>query len=213
VTAGAPNNRAALAAGQKYLDVRSGVRAVQLDGKPERLSREALPYIITQLEDAVQADPLNARYWADLANWYGTLYETVVPTSEEYEKYRARGFRYAQVAQERDPLGVEGYLAETRLHLFAAGRAPTLALRSQAARLAPQPLLKIIEHWPNDAQLHYRLAVAYFAAEEPGLGKRHADRALALDLPDLAPERRLTDAQRRQAEHFTTRPPPRRPLP
>jgi hypothetical protein len=211
VTAGASSNRAALAAGQKFLDVRSGVTATQPEGKSERVRRDALLYIITQLEEAVQSDPGNARYWVDLANWYGTLYEAVVPTNEEY---RRRGFEFARAAQEkRDPLGVEGYLAESRLHQLGAGRAPSLELRSQAAQLAPEPLLKIIEARPNDAQLHYHLAVALFVAEQPALGTVHARRALELDLPGLAPERRLTDAQRRQAERFVKHPPPRRPLP
>ncbi len=202
--AGASDDRTALAAGQKVLDVRSGVTAPQPEGKRERLRSEALVYIISQLEDAVQSDPGNARYWVDLANWYGTLYETVIPTNEEY---RRRGFEYARAAEDKyDPLGVEGYLAESRLHELGTSRAPSLDLRRQAVKLVAEPLLKIVQARPNDARLHYRLAVALFTAEEPALGKVHAARALELDLPGLAPERRLTEAQRQQAERLVNRP-------
>jgi len=210
LTSAAADNRAGLATAQLYLDVRSGVTPSRDDGKTERIANRprALLRITDQLADAVEADPGNARYWADLANWYGEFFELSAD-----DVTRQRGIRYAGVAQVRDPLGEEGYLAEARLHQLAAARAPTPELRRKAANDVPQPLLKIIQHRPNDTRLHYQLAAALFNAGDRNLGRVHAARALELDGLAPTPARRLTDAQREQARRIADAASAHRPLP
>jgi O-Antigen ligase len=194
------DNRTALAMGQKFLDVKSGVTRTLADGKTERLKPpdEVLPLVITFLEKSVQSDPGNASYWVNLADWYGTLYEE----NPKNDDYRLRGLKYALAAQQRDPFGQGGYLAESRLHQLGAAHAPTLEIRRQEVADSPAPLLKIVESRKYDAQLHYRLAVVFFGAGQPGAGKEHATRALKLDEAAPTLERRLTDPQRQQAKRF-----------
>jgi len=201
VTSARAANRAALKRGQWYLDMRSGVSESQPDNKVEIITNRVvvLKDIITRLEEAVTNDPADARHWTDLADWYGILYETALPTNEQYWK---RGIDYAQTAQKKDPLGEAGYLAESRLHELGASRAPTLADRIKEAESVPRPLLKIINRRPNDALLHYRLAVALVGAREPTLGKVHAVRSLDLDAAAPPAGRPLSNAQRQQAERF-----------
>jgi len=177
----------------------------------ERLAdrRETLLRINNQLADAVLADLGNARHVADLANWYGELYEALRPD----EEVRQLGLHYARTAQKIDPLGKEGYLAESRLHQLGAARAPNIAIRKKSADEVPQPLLRIVTHRPNDTLLHYQLAVALIGAGDKILGKVHASRALELDELAPTPERRLSDAQRRQARRFAGVAGERTPLP
>ncbi|HKI37068.1 MAG TPA: O-antigen ligase family protein [Gemmataceae bacterium] len=223
LTAGASRNRSALATAQKYLDVRSGVFPSREDGKPEHIGNvaEALKHIIsdpdreTGLYLAVQADPGNARYYVDAANWYGNFYDASPLTrdSEGQSNYLRGALGYARDAQKLDPRGEAGYLAEARaLHLVAL-RDPNPAARAKAAGEEPQPLLKSIAYRPNDAQLHYRLAVALYGADQGLRAKDHAERALKLDAPALPPGRRLTEAQRLHAKLIVTGRAPRRPLP
>jgi O-antigen ligase len=220
--AGASASRSALASGQKYLDVRSGVTRSLDEGKTERLRHhpaKVVADIIEELEKAVEEDPANAAYWVDLANWYTELYALAVARSADeagrYDEYRRRALEWALAAQKRDPLGVGGYLAESRLHQITVRRAATVKLEADAATYVAVPLSKLVEHRPNDAQLHYQLAVACFAERVPRtvLGRHHAERALELDRQAPTPQRRLSDAQRRQAERFATDSPQRRLLP
>ena len=147
----------------------------------------------------------NARYWADLANWYGELFAMVSPPNADYLN---RGIKYAQKAQELDARGKEGYLAEARLHQVATARGS-----KQASQEMPQPLLKIIRHRPNDTQLHYQLAVALFDAGDKNLSRVYAARAIELNGLAPTPERRLDDAQREQARRIADTASGRQPLP
>jgi O-antigen ligase len=210
LTSAAADNRAGLATAQVYLDLRSGVTPSRDDGKTERIASppRALLRITDRLASAVEADPGNARYWADMANWYGEFYDL---TGDDVT--RQRGVRYAYVAQAHDPRGEEGYLAEARLHHLGAVRAPTPQLRKKAASDIPKPLLKIIQHRPNDPQLHYQLAAALFEAGDRNLGRVHAARALELDGLAATPTRRLSDAQREQARRLAETSAARPPLP
>jgi hypothetical protein len=210
VTAGAAADRTALAMGQKYIDVGSGVSQSLPDGKAERIANpgRALMLIVGQLEEAVSADPGDARYWADLANWYGTLAETT-----RNEEYRQRGLKYARKAQELDPQGEAGYLVESRLDLIAARRAPSPQGRSQALLDAPTPLRAIVRSHPYDARLNYRLAVTLAQAGRHDESKTYAARALDLDRLAVSPQRRLTDPQREQARRLAVAAPGRQSLP
>ncbi|HEX5269405.1 MAG TPA: hypothetical protein VFW33_02910, partial [Gemmataceae bacterium] len=200
MTSAVTDDRSALIAGQKFLDVRSGVT---LSGRDEKL-RPPVPVlagIIGQVEDAIVSDPGNARYWADAADWYGTLLE--FPLGEKnWAEYRRRGVQDALVAQQRDPLGEAGYLAESRLYQIAAARAPALDQRMDAVSRAPGPLLKLLETRKYDARLHYRLAVLLMGGGDLDAGRNRAALALQLDEVTPTPERKLTDAQREQARRF-----------
>ncbi len=184
--------------GQRYLDTRSGVSELLPDEKPVPRVK-VLTEVIGRLEDAVTADPADARLWTDLANWYSILYETTSPPNDNYRKW---ALQFTQTAQTKDPLGEDGYLAESRLHELAATRVAKPADRGQEQRSIPRPLLIISEKRPNEAQLHYRAAVALMEAKQPALGKIHAARALELDAAAPPTERPLSNAQRQQAERF-----------
>jgi O-Antigen ligase len=202
---GAADNASALATAQRYLDVGSRVYP---EGKPERLERpgDTQGRIVKGLVKAADDDPNNARYHVDAANWCAELFDASPSDTRYYDAAR----RFAWVAQLLDPRGEAGYLAEARLYQIATRRAPKADLRKQAAIDSPEPLQKILSYRPNDAQLHYFLAVVLFGSGEPNRGREEAKLALKLDLPDLPPGRRLSDAQRQQAERFATQ---RRPLP
>jgi O-antigen ligase len=210
LTSAAASNRAGLATAQLYLDVRSGVTPSRDDGKTERIANrpKALLYITNQLADAAEADPGNARYWADLANWNGEFY-ALTGDSKTLE----RGLRYTGYAQFHDPLGEEGYLAAARLHQLVGARATKAEARRQAADEAAKVLARIVEKRPNDAQLHYRLAVALLDAGDRNLSRVHAARALELDGLAPTPQRRLRDAQREQARRIVGSASEQRPLP
>ncbi len=214
VTGAAGDDKLALVAGQKYLDVSAGVTRSD-KGETLRPPVKVLRGIIGEIEHAIEADPSNARYWADAANWYGTLLE--VPINEkdpakqrdrekEWNEYRRRGLQAALAAQKRDPLGEAGYLAEARLHQIAAAHAPTIEVRMDAVSKAAGPLFKLLEARKYDAQLNYRLAVLLIGGGDRTAGKAHAKRALQLDEAATSPERRLTDAQRQQARRFADAP-------
>src|SRR5581483_8131159 len=117
----AASNRAGLATAQLSLGVRSGVTPSRDDGKTERSrSRpQALLQVTNQLADAVEAYGGDARYWADLANWYGEFYAL---TGDD--ETRRRASKYASAARALDPLGEEGYLVAARLYQLVGARAP-----------------------------------------------------------------------------------------
>jgi O-antigen ligase len=210
LTSAAASNRTALATAQLYLDVRSGVTPSRDDGKTERIrSRpQALLQITNQLADAVDTYGGNARYWADLANWYGEFYAL---TGDDETRRRAK--KYADAARALDPLGEEGYLAAARLYQLVGARAPKAEARRQAADEAAKVLAKIVEKRPNDAQLHYRLATALLDAGDRNLSRVHAARALEVDGLAPTPQRRLRDAQREQARRIASPSSEQRPLP
>jgi hypothetical protein len=205
VTSAAADNTAALASGQKYLDVRSGVTRSLGEGMTERLRNrgEVLKNIVGQLSQAVETDPGNARYWVDLANWYGTLYDETNPPNDDY---RARGLKYALTAQQLDPHGEAGYLAEARLHQLGARRATTDDRRMASVANAPGPLFKLLDTRRYDVQLHYRLAVLLMGGGDLTGGRNYAASALKLDQLAPTPERRLSDPQREQARRFAEAP-------
>jgi hypothetical protein len=200
----AAEERLALAMGQRYLDIRSGVTQSQTEAMTDLQASQVLRNINKHLQTSIEDDPGNARLWTDLANWYGELYR-LGPN----ETHRQNGLRCARAAQQLDPRGKEGYLAEYRLHALGARRAAKPELRFQAANEAPQPLLRVMQFWPQDALLHYQCAVALFGARDIKLGKLYAGLALELDGIAPTPQRRLSEAQRQQARRFAETPEPR----
>jgi O-antigen ligase len=199
----AASARTARSAGQKYLDLRSGVSRTLEEGKEERLRNrgEVLKHIVQQFEGAVQDDPANARYWVDLANWYGTFYEW-----NGDEEMRQRGLKYALAAQQRDRFGEAGYYAEFRLHQLAAGRASTLDGRLRMLDEAVKPLFRLVPLRRFDAQLHYRLAAALAGVGDREAATRYAQYALEYDAAAPTDERRLTEPQRKQVRRFLEAP-------
>jgi O-antigen ligase len=217
LTAAANSDRSALATGQTYLDLRSGVSPARDDGKTVHLANpgEVLKKIASELFSTVKEDPGNARHYVDAANWYGTLYDAY-PTNRDNSGvnfYLREALGYARDAQKLDPRGVDGYLAEERILLSVAQRDPDPRARDDARGKMPQPLQKILKDRPNDPQLHYRLAVAFLWADQSLRGKDEAAVALKLDDPNRPPPRRLSEAQRRLAELIASGRAPRRPLP
>jgi hypothetical protein len=198
VTAASADDQSALISGQKYLDMRS---RVMRPGEELRPADKVIAAIIHELRQAKDADSANSRYWADLADWYGMLYEV---TSDD--KWRMLGIQYALGAQDRDPLGEAGYLAESRLHQIGAAHASDFQMRQEEAARAKDPLLRLLHYRKYDAQLHYRLAVVLIGSGSTADGKVHAADALKLDKAAPTPQRRLTDAQRQQAERFAANP-------
>jgi hypothetical protein len=214
VAAGHAADRTALAMGQKYIDVGSGVTQSQPDGKTERIVNPGgvMLNIINKLQEAVTADPGNARYWADLADWYGILAETT-RNPEYLQRDLQNALKCARKAQELDPLGEAGYLVESRLDLIAARRAPSPQGRAQGLLEAPAPLQALVKAHPNDARLQYRLAVTLGQSGKREESKAYATRALDLDRLAASPQRRLTDPQRKHAERLADGNSGRRSLP
>jgi hypothetical protein len=193
---GAGLNSRALAVARHYLDLRAGVVPETADGKVPKINDpyQVLNNVSRQLARAAQADAMNARFWADAANWYGEVYQE----SPGNEQALVRGLRCANQAQRLDPRGEAGFLSEARLRLLIAKRSRQLAVRKRSAGEAPTPLEQVVGTHPQDARLRYRLAEALFAAGEPAQARLHAQKALELDEEAPTPDRRLSERQRQQ---------------
>jgi hypothetical protein len=138
---------------------------------------------IRSLEQARAADRGDAAPASELAFWYGQEWRLLPRHSELWEK----GMAQARQAQQLDPDGKDGFLAECRLW----------ELRAQYSRAATA-LAAVVARDPSEASLHYRLAEVLFRADEPVRALDEAQMAQRLDEQATSPERRLTDPQRQQ---------------
>ncbi len=199
VTTGASTRRAALAVAQISLDRRGGVSPDGRATQP-RDPGQVLGRVATGLKEAVEADPLSPRLWADRANWFGELHEAF-PANP---RYLAEALNSARTAQELDPRGEAGYLAEARLLLMASRPRSGLvaAMGPEMAKAAPTPLLKLAAFRPRDARLRYRVAEALRLGGDFALGRVHAAKALELDDKAPTPARKLTVRQRERLREW-----------
>jgi hypothetical protein len=203
LTSGYSSNRATLAAAQMYLDEGSGITPSRDDAKPE--GKIKLSSIAKGLwQAAKQDDPGNSRYLADAANWYANLYEAFPMARAERGRnpYLYEATRYAEEAQQIDPLNEAGYLAEARIHMIVARTTPNRDGQEKARGLAIDALQKIVDLRPNEPQLRYHLAAALSANGQRQFARQQAEEALKLDSADLSSERRLSEAQRQDAERL-----------
>jgi hypothetical protein len=68
--------------------------------------------------------------------------------------------------------------------------------RKEQYRLAGEALLRYVDHDPADARLRWRVADAFYKAEDEDRWREQAEEALRLDELATRPARKLTDAQR-----------------
>jgi O-antigen ligase len=101
--------------------------------------------VIAPLEKAVQTDPDNARWYVQLAYWYGRIndlsppHDGQTPPGQVYAKGQTKTAEmsqmpllYATAAQETDPQGRQGYWSEYTLRRESARRVRDEALRDLA---------------------------------------------------------------------------------
>jgi hypothetical protein len=152
--------------------------------------------IVRPLHRAADTDPGDAGPHLELAHWYGELWKLERGNSDAAKEALAQ----ARLAQQFDPYGREGYLAEYRLHLAMAQQARDRAREEYA--LAARALQGALRSDPTEASLRYLLAEALFKAEAPVEGRHEAEEALRLDRLATARSRELTDRQREQARQW-----------
>jgi hypothetical protein len=147
--------------------------------------------ILRPLRKAVEQDPGNAYPYSELASWYGERWK-LGPTID----LRRLAVGMARRAQELDPEGREGYLAEYRLNLLFAQFSERET--QQFYKLAADALKKVVERDPTDARLRFQQATVLFQADRPVDARSEARRAQHLDNVSTERTRQLTDAQREQ---------------
>jgi hypothetical protein len=198
-------------AGQRFL--------AQVAGNPDatfvtpfRVYREK---VTGPLDQAARENPDDARIQALRAAWYGELWklELMGRVDHRLAVKEAETARDAAIrAQQLDPRGVRGYLAEYQLHeLFAqflqraakkqADKERKEELEKQVPqeyRMGAQALARHVPDDPANPTLRYRIAEAFFKAGNEAEGKEAARAALELDSRRKAPGRRLTDPQRKE---------------
>jgi O-antigen ligase len=211
---------------------------VQLKEKKGRATRDPIgalrKQVIRPLEEAARLDRENARIRALLAGWYGRLWgleqmsgRAETPQTVDVMK---EAIRQARRAQELDPHGREGYLAEYQvsdLHFGSVLEARAKDLSERATkeadkgnaenyrnraenfrrgakvqyRNAAKALLDYEPNDPTDPVLHYLIAVALAKAGEAEPAQQQARTALDFDsLQGIHSTRRLTDRQREELE-------------
>jgi hypothetical protein len=197
VTSGSARRRAAMAMLQNYFDVRGGVTPANADASATRIRDpgKVLGHVATELARAARADPASPRLRVDAANAFGLLNEAF-PANP---RYLAEALEYARQAQELDPRGPAGYLAEsywlTRAAHPRSGNPE--ALRQGFAEVAATPLLTLVQTRPYDAHLRARLVEALSIGNNNTLARLQARKALELDAV-LPPPYCLTDEERKR---------------
>jgi hypothetical protein len=215
----AGSNRAALSVGQSYLDAR-GFRIPIYVGDKQQKSADVLRAIIRELQTASNADPQNARLLVDLANWNGELFADY-PDTQTGIKARLDAGEAARKAQQLDPLGPAGFLAEARIQLLTARQARFITPRTgadptdiaQSSDAALGLFAKLVKSDPNNPRLLAQLAEAYVTVGDEKQGRINAQGALSLNAQTTADSRRLTDRQREHLRQRIANAELRRPLP
>ncbi len=213
-------NRAALAVGQRYLDARGGFLIPIYPRERQPKVGDVLRGIIQELQQALDADPQNARLWVDLANWNSELFAEM-PGTQDGLKARLEAGDAARNAQRLDPRGPAGFQAEARIQLLTFRLARFISPRSGADPTdiagSPDAALRLFAHLvesdPNNPRILSHFAEAHFLVGNDKEGSINAKAALSLDDQTVARTRRLTD---RQCEHLRQRiatAERRRPLP
>jgi hypothetical protein len=156
-------------------------------------------YILRPLETATRDDPGDATPWVELAHWYGEQAKLYRNGSDSSRKALAA----AKTAQQLDPDGKEGYLAEYRLRVDLAERLKVNAREHYG--YAAMALDALVRRDPTDAPLRYQLAETLFRADDPVKAREHAEAARRLDQFATAPGRSLTDPQREQIDKWLSR--------
>lgn len=176
-------------------------KARERGGPGGRGARAADEYLRTRLIapllQATEIDPGDASPWLQLAHWYGQDWR-LVPRPET----RTLAIRAADAAIALDPEGKEGYLTKYRLNsMFAQGtpdEAPAL-YGFAAANLA-----QAVQRDPTEARLRYWLAETLRRAGKTADAKAQAQKAVELDHLSSDPVRKLTVAERENAEQWAS---------
>jgi hypothetical protein len=200
-------------------------------------------YIIKPLERAVVEDPFDARPKVELAQWYGNQCELFYRvwqnadrrdrSSALYQRARQLPFNMgvrgierasgekgpARKAEELDPDGAAGYLAEYRLRMLFAQIYQTLRehdpndkrfpdRRKEELRAALEVMTQLVERDPTEVQYYYLLADTFLQMGDPASCRKAAKQALTLDDQAADPRRRLSDPQREQIRTWINLPSP-----
>jgi O-antigen ligase len=156
-------------------------------------------HILTPLIQATTADPGNATPWVELTRWYGEQAKLYRDGSESSRDTISSARR----AQQLDPDGKEGYLAEYQIRIEFA-KLPGADAREHYLNAA-RALEAVVMRDPTDAPLHYLFADMLFRTDDPVNGREHAETARKLDQLDVTPARHLTEAQREQIQKWLMR--------
>jgi hypothetical protein len=148
-------------------------------------------HILTPLEQAAQADPGFVLPPLELAEWYGQEAQFYADAPGLWQK----AVETARRAEQLDPEGREGYLAEVRLHSLMAQQ--LAGQRKEEFGRAARALRAAVERDPTEARLHYQLAEMLFQADDPVQARLQAKAALDLEEHATVASRRLTDPQRK----------------
>jgi hypothetical protein len=154
-------------------------------------------HVLKPLERAAAADPSSAVPPIELANWNGERWRLFPREPGLGEK----AVRYAVRAQQLDPDGKDGYLAEYRLRTAFGERLKEKAAEEQYG-YAARALQVAVRLDPTEAQLRFLLADALFRSGNPVDGRRQAEEALRLDELSTEPVRKLKDPQRGQVRKW-----------
>jgi O-antigen ligase len=144
--------------------------------------------LLEPLEQAVKEDPGNASAFVELAVWYGQQWQ-LFPSDELAKKALARAAR----AQELDPIGKQGYLAEYRLRMVFASVKGREA-EQYAAGMRALGVATSLD--PGNAQLRLEYAGLAHLAGQDDEAKQAANVAAELDAGATHAERKLTPKQR-----------------
>jgi hypothetical protein len=169
--------------------------------------------VIGPLEEAVRLDPGNAHVHCLLAEWYARLWsmEQLPPARRAPSPaMKKKAIDNAQRAQQLDPEGRQGYVAEyeVRERFFSQmkdqrGEDQQGSERRQEHQEAAEALSRYVRSNPADPTLHYLIASAFFKAGDQARGREAAVRALECDAPSgNARMRKLTEPQRHDLERW-----------
>jgi O-antigen ligase len=162
-------------------------------------------FVIDPLEEAVRLDLGNAHIHCLLAERYGYLWRMA-----QLPQLKKKALAHAVHAQQLDPQGRQGYLAEyeVRESFFSQVKDPQGQKQEktedrQEYEKAAEALLRYEPFNPSDPTLHYLIASAFFKAGDESGGRQEAALAVELDAPSGNPRlRKLTEPQRRDVQKW-----------
>jgi hypothetical protein len=169
--------------------------------------------VVDRLEQAARLTPEDARLQVQLARWYVLLWErNLLVTHRSDVGIAEKAILHAHRAEQLDPDGGQGYLAEYHLLMQFGSIKVEVAKNGPnrdplhvhelevTARQQYEKAAEVLERYlPNDPtspQLQYDLARAWFNAGNEEKGREHAEAAQELDDKTTSPSRKLLDRQR-----------------
>jgi hypothetical protein len=175
--------------------------------------------VIGPLDEAVKADPDDARNEAVRAYWYGELYRLELLAGVSARQARPDADKAADAARQAQRLAPDsfiGYAAEYQVRTLFA-RLSEIATRNtkdkglatelegqarEQYHLAGQALDRFLPTDPTNPILRYQIAEALHRAGDEAGARKFAAAALDLDGRLTRPTRRLTDPQRQELRQW-----------